>query len=326
MANDENIKRIKKSHHIFIDGTFHHPPGYKQLLLFMYKVLITDLKIPCFYVLLNGKYEIFYDYIFDSIYNIITNNNTIKINFQTIVCDGEIALNKIIKKYFPDSHIIICYFHYTQDIISNKIIKTLSVFPILYKGDISFINKTLKNICNEYPKYTNFIENYFKINKLKYFIDDSLNYSNIPIDCRTNNFIENYNSFIKLQLGKNRTINWVNFLHFIKSESVRNIEKLIKPNTNHNFVSNNEINTSTYNQVDINNKINISKNSNNLLKEISICLKELNSMVLNEDNIIHTKVGIENIGNSCYINAILLFFLVFIPILLDFLIFDFFII
>jgi len=41
-ANDENINRIQKAEHIFIDGKFHHPPDYKQLLIIMYKDLITD--------------------------------------------------------------------------------------------------------------------------------------------------------------------------------------------------------------------------------------------------------------------------------------------
>ena len=46
-ANDENINRIKKSENILID-------------------------VPTFYILLNGKKEIFYDYIFQCVYNIIT--------------------------------------------------------------------------------------------------------------------------------------------------------------------------------------------------------------------------------------------------------------
>ena len=55
--------------------------------------------------------------------------------------------------------------------------------------------------------------NYFKVNKMQYFEDNSLNYNIIPDDCRTNNFLENYNGFIKLVLGKHRIVNWVNFIH-----------------------------------------------------------------------------------------------------------------
>ena len=39
-----NLKRIRKSHHICIDTTFHHPPVYTQLLIIMYKDIITNLK------------------------------------------------------------------------------------------------------------------------------------------------------------------------------------------------------------------------------------------------------------------------------------------
>ena len=49
--------RLKASKHIFIDGTFHHPPGFYQMLIIMYKDIIIDLKIPALYILLNSKKE-----------------------------------------------------------------------------------------------------------------------------------------------------------------------------------------------------------------------------------------------------------------------------
>ncbi len=45
--------------------------------------------------------------------------------------------------------------------------------------------------------YDIFINNYFLKNYLSYFKDGSLNYANIPKDCRTNIFLENYNGYIK---------------------------------------------------------------------------------------------------------------------------------
>ena len=36
--------------------------------------------------------------------------------------------------------------------------------------------------------------------------------------------MENYNGYIKRQLGKNRIINWVNFMHFIKTENELSIK------------------------------------------------------------------------------------------------------
>ena len=74
MVNQENIRRIRKLKHYYIDGTFHHPPEFKQILIFMYKDIITVLKFPGIYALLNGKSEIIYDNAFNNIINIITNN------------------------------------------------------------------------------------------------------------------------------------------------------------------------------------------------------------------------------------------------------------
>ena len=43
-ANEENIKRLRKSNHYYIDCTFHHPKDYSQLLIIMYKDIITEKK------------------------------------------------------------------------------------------------------------------------------------------------------------------------------------------------------------------------------------------------------------------------------------------
>ena len=61
-----------------------------------------------------------------------------------------------------------------------------------------------------------------------------MNYDLVPINFRTNNFLENYNKYIKLKLGEKRKINWINFLHFIKEESNRSLNKLIN-DTNYNL-------------------------------------------------------------------------------------------
>ena len=45
-ANNENIARMRICKNLFIDGTFHHPPYFKQILIIMYKDLVTSLKIP----------------------------------------------------------------------------------------------------------------------------------------------------------------------------------------------------------------------------------------------------------------------------------------
>ena len=71
---------------------------------------------------------------------------------------------------------------------SDIIIQKLSSLPFIYKGDIKKIKNFINNIIEEYPKYTNFLNNYFMVNKFTFFEDQSLNYFRIPKDCRTNNY------------------------------------------------------------------------------------------------------------------------------------------
>ena len=52
-ANEENLNRIIKSNNLFIDGTFHHPNEFQQLLIIMYKDIITEQKIPGIYIYIN---------------------------------------------------------------------------------------------------------------------------------------------------------------------------------------------------------------------------------------------------------------------------------
>ena len=99
-ANEENLRRIRLSHYLFIDGTFHHPIEFKQLLIIMYHDIVSDLNIPGIYILINGKSEKFYDIAFQSVIDIITDYDKININIDTIVTDSELALIKIIKNIF----------------------------------------------------------------------------------------------------------------------------------------------------------------------------------------------------------------------------------
>ena len=325
-GNDENIRRIRISKNIFIDGTFHHPPEYKQMLILMYKDVLTNLKIPAFYILLNGKYERFYEIVLENVNKIINDNNKYMILYETIVTDSEKALVNVIKKIFPNTQRISCYFHYKQDLIknikiyglytkkykdiSNIIIKKLSILPIKYGGDTSIVYSELDKIIEEYPLYENFIENYFKKQKLEYFKDNSLNYQNIPIDCRTNNFLENYNGYIKSRLGQHRVINWVNFIDFIKKESERSIEKLI----NHKNFNSDIMNYYKDNNININsnqlktkkeqkkNLLNLEQNiiENNNINETKI--EKPNTVY---ESLVYNQIGFINLGNTCYANACL---------------------
>ena len=161
-ANEENLKRIRISNHLFIDSTFHHPQEFKQLLIIMYHDLVSNLNIPGIYALTNGKSEYHYDVVFNSIINIITLSRNIDINIKSIVTDSELALIKIVKKYFPNSLRITCLFHFKQDIMINirsyglykkedkklndKIVNKLTKLAIKYKGNLDYLNNKL----NEY--------------------------------------------------------------------------------------------------------------------------------------------------------------------------------
>jgi len=314
-ANDENIKRIRKSNHLYIDCTFHHPKEFKQLLIIMYKDIITDLKIPGMFILLNGKSQFLYDYIFNSVINIITNNRKIDLNILSIVSDSEKALINSIKKFFPNSLRISCYFHYKQDLIrniklyglykkkdkdiSNKIIQKLSNLPFEYNGDMNIINQRINSLIKKYPLYENYINNYFKVNKYDYFEDLSLDYNRIPHDCRTNNYLENYNGYIKKQLGKNRIINWVNFIHFIKLESRRSIEKLT--NTDKQILKLEFKSNGSEDKMNLKEEQNVTEQLQNINNEINNNIKIIKTT--DYINIIHTKIGIINLKASCYINS-----------------------
>ena len=69
----------------------------------MYKDIITELKIPGIFILLRGKNQFLYDYIFSSIINIVTNNRKFDLNILSIVSDSEKALVNSIKKNFPNT-------------------------------------------------------------------------------------------------------------------------------------------------------------------------------------------------------------------------------
>ena len=59
---------------------------------------------------MNGKTEYHNDVVFNSIINIIALSRQIDINMKSIVTDSELALVKIVKKYFANSLRITCLF------------------------------------------------------------------------------------------------------------------------------------------------------------------------------------------------------------------------
>ena len=84
----------------------------------MYRDIITNQNIPGKFTLLNGIYEKYFDIIFHSILNILTQNNVYVLPVEVVVPDIN-SFKKIVKKYFPNTLHISCYFHYMKDIFRN---------------------------------------------------------------------------------------------------------------------------------------------------------------------------------------------------------------
>ena len=87
-SHDQIISRTRIGNNFFIDGTFHTVPGFAQLLIFLFKDLIINEYIPCFYVLMSNRYEHLYNIVLKSIKDILTQNVLINLNIETIISDS----------------------------------------------------------------------------------------------------------------------------------------------------------------------------------------------------------------------------------------------
>ena len=66
-TSDQIIARARIANHLFIDGTFHHPINFTQLLIIIFKDIISSEYIPGFYILMSNKTEIIYDMVMKSL-------------------------------------------------------------------------------------------------------------------------------------------------------------------------------------------------------------------------------------------------------------------
>ena len=147
-----------------------------------------------------------------------------------------------------------CFYHYKCNIIKNakllglcnkknkdidinitkKIINELCIMPLKYNGNVNYVLDKIKDLSKAYPYYNNFLNEYFVKNKIKYFIDDSLNYSKYPKNVRSNSILERYNRHVKEQINKKRYCNWIIFLKFINTELSR-VDNILSKNENINI-------------------------------------------------------------------------------------------
>ena len=258
-SSNQMISRARIANHLFIDGTFHHPIKFSQLLIILFKDVLLSQYIPCFYILMSNKSEILYDLIFKSILRILTQNNLYHVTYQTITTDTEIALINAVKINFENTTRIGYWFHLKQNLLNqakicglfNKkntkidtnitfdIISQLSILPLTYKGNIEYLKNQINIILLQYPSYYYNLCAYFLDTKLKYFEDGSYDYNKFPKDIRSNSVLERYNRTIKQYLGEKRTCNWVVFLNFINNEILR-INELLGKNENINILFTNK--------------------------------------------------------------------------------------
>ena len=254
-TSDQIISRLRKSKHLFIDSTFHHPKYYSQLMIIIFKDFITSEYYPGLFVLMSNKTEILYDLIFKSINRLISQQDIYELDIDTITTDTELALINAININYPKSKRIGCWFHLSQDLIREarimgllnsknikinvnttyEIISILSLLPLEYGGNMDFLKERLNNILMQYPEYYNYIVKYFIECKLKYFQNGSYDYSKYPPDIRSNSILERYNKLVKTELGEKRTCNWVVFLNFINKEIDR-ITEILGKNENINVL------------------------------------------------------------------------------------------
>lgn len=66
------IARGRESYYYFIDGIFHRPKTYSQLLIILFKEIIIKEKIPLFFILISNRREELYKRIFNSVIEILT--------------------------------------------------------------------------------------------------------------------------------------------------------------------------------------------------------------------------------------------------------------
>lgn len=96
----------------YIDGTWYKPPGMIQILLIMFKDIITNSKIPGFYFVINYRTQWIFTKLLTSTKNIITQNHLYEVNIAFIITDCEESLIKAINTVFYEVKIILCYFHF----------------------------------------------------------------------------------------------------------------------------------------------------------------------------------------------------------------------
>lgn len=168
---------MRNSKHFYIDATFTNPQEYSEIIIILFLSHISNLKIPGDFILINSKTEIAYNIALSSFYDILTENNNLKISLCSISIDYELALINAIKNIFRKVRLVGCYFHYMQALRRNfgkeglfqeeirenskLVLKDLSIIPFEFYNNKNIIEETF----NKYKEI--FKNNVFMLNKLQ---------------------------------------------------------------------------------------------------------------------------------------------------------------
>ena len=190
-GSDYIIKKLYKSEHFYIDGTFIYPSDFKQMIVILYFDNEKRKRFPGLFALMNNKKEEGYFYLFTRINNILTIESSKELSLKSYSVDFEIGLINSLKRVFPKVKIIGCFFHYTRALrskanefkllkedtknITNQLLNLLYTAPFLFRKDKNYIN----SICEKYSQNYKFLDmfiNYFKSQWIKYFINGMLDY------------------------------------------------------------------------------------------------------------------------------------------------------
>ena len=109
---DFQHKKIISSKHLYIDGTFHVPKNFYQLIIILYYGELTNKRYPGVFILINSKTEIAYQICLSQFSEILSSYGEYELNFETITTDFESANFDIVIKIFYKAKIIGCYYHF----------------------------------------------------------------------------------------------------------------------------------------------------------------------------------------------------------------------
>ena len=208
------MKMLKKSKQIFIDGTFKScPRGYYQILNITSFIDEINGNIPIFMIPISGKSEFIYNKVFFDIKEILSENN-ISLNdiAKNIMCDFEPSLIKSVKKNFTNSKVDGCYFHFVKlmwskakslGLCNRNNIKLTKILVFILKLLPFLPHDERENLFKKTEEYFSInSENekklllYFKKNWLKNKYIDYYELSNDEYLSRTNNYVESFHAYL----------------------------------------------------------------------------------------------------------------------------------